>query len=125
MSRRLTVAERLAEADKNQLLDDILAASEWDQQVVERAVFHVGAEHDEFDCNQLRELLPEQGRGFLGAAINALARGGVIEHTGRTVPSTSAATHGHRIGIWRLTVKGQHIAQQRAAAADASVGEAA
>lgn len=119
---RITVAERIADALKDRTLDEILKSSEWDQHIVEQAVFHIGLDRDEFDCNQLRELLPEQGHGFLGAAINGMRMAGLIEHTGRMVPSTSGPTHGHRISVWRLTLKGHLIAkarrneQQRAAA---------
>lgn len=115
MARKLTPAERLAAAEKDLLLEEIADQSSWDQFLVEQAVFHFGQRHDEFSCNDLRDVLPELGQGFLGAAINSLRQGGVIEHTGRTVPSTQASTHGHRIGVWRLSVKGQLIAVQRAA----------
>ena len=116
MTRRLSVAERLASTEKDALLDDIARHSEWDRFLVEQAAFHFGQRHDDFSCNDLRDVLPELGHGFLGAAINALRAGGVIEHTGRTVPSTSAATHGHRLAVWALTAKGRRIAAQRRAA---------
>ena len=116
MSRRLTVAERLAAADKDLLLTDIAAQSEWSQFLVEQAVYAFGLAHDTWSCNQLRDVLPELGHGYLGAAINALRQGGVIEHTRLYVPSTSPATHGHPIAVWRLSVKGLVIAEQRRAA---------
>ncbi|URN11314.1 hypothetical protein LUW77_03205 [Streptomyces radiopugnans] len=116
MPRALTPAERLTDADKNTTLDQIVQQSEWSQFLVEQAVFHYGLQHTEFSCNQLRDVLPELGHGYLGAAINALRSGGVIEHTGRMVPSTSGPTHGHRISVWRLSAKGRRIAQQRHAA---------
>ncbi|MCX5598366.1 hypothetical protein OOK29_09475 [Streptomyces phaeochromogenes] len=115
MARKLTPAERLASAEKDLLLEEIADQSSWDQELVEQAVFHFGQRHDEWSCNDLRDVLPELGHGFLGAAINSLRTGGVIEHTNRTVPSTQASTHGHRIGVWRLSVKGHLIAVQRAA----------
>jgi hypothetical protein len=117
MARKLTPAERLASADKDFLLEEIADQSSWDQFLVEQAVFHFGQRHDDFSCNDLRDVLPELGHGFLGAAINALSRGGIIQHTGRTVPSTQANTHGHRIGVWQLTHKARRIAAQRRAAA--------
>lgn len=115
MTRRLTVAERLAAADKDLLLTEIADRSEWSQFLVEQAVLAVGATRDEFSCNVLRDLLPELGHGFLGAAINSLRTGGVIAHTGRMVPSTSPATHGHRLAVWTLTERGIRIGQQKRA----------
>lgn len=115
MARKLSPAERLASAEKDLLLEELADQSSWDQFLVEQAVFHYGQRHNDFSCNDLRDVLPELGHGFLGAAINALSRGGIIQHTGRTVPSTQANTHGHRIGVWTLTAKGQRIAAQRAA----------
>jgi hypothetical protein len=113
MTRRLTVAERLASDNKNLLLEEIVQSDEWSQFLVEQAVLHFGQANPEFSCNMLRHVLPDLGHGFLGAAINALRRGGVIEHTGRYVPSTSPATHGHPIAVWRLSDRGMAIARQR------------
>lgn len=115
MTRHLTVAERLAAADKDLLLADIAGQSSWDQFLVEQAVLAVGQARGTFSANCLRELLPELGHGFLGAAINSLRSGGVIEHTGHMVPSTSPATHGHRLAVWQLTAKGRAIAAGRTA----------
>lgn len=116
MTRRLSVAERHATAEKDLLLADIAGQSEWSQFLVEQAVLAVASARGEASANDLRDLLPELGHGFLGAAITALRSGGVIAHTGRTVPSTSPATHGHRLAIWALTSKGRALAAQRAAA---------
>lgn len=115
MTRRLTPAERLAAADKNTTLEQIVDASAWDRFLVEQAVWHFGLACDEWSANDLRELLPEIGHGFLGAAINALARGGIIAKTGQLVPSTQARTHGHGIYVWQLTDKGRAIAARRRA----------
>ncbi|MFE4857298.1 hypothetical protein [Streptomyces sp. NPDC056670] len=115
MTKKLTVAERLATDAKDILLDDIVKRSEWSQFLVEQAALHFGEQHAEFSCNDLRDVLPELGHGFLGAAINALRQGGVIEHTDRMVPSTQANTHAHRISVWRLTDRGRTIAAQRRA----------
>ncbi|KIZ16895.1 hypothetical protein [Streptomyces natalensis] len=116
MPRSLTPAERLAAADKDIRLDDIVARTgDWDRFIVEQAVWHFGLANDTFDCNQLRDVLPELSHGYLGAAINSLRTAGVIEHTGQMVPSTSGPTHGHRISVWRLSVKGLVIAETRAA----------
>ncbi|MFF9118341.1 hypothetical protein ACF09Y_22525 [Streptomyces massasporeus] len=116
MTKRLSVAERLASTEKDALLDDISKHSEWDRFLVEQAVLHFGERYITFSCNQIREQLPELGSGFLGAAINSLRTAGIIAHTGRYVPSTSAATHGHPIAVWTLTGKGRLIAARRRAA---------
>jgi hypothetical protein len=113
MARKLTPAERLATAEKDLLLEEIADQSSWDQFIVEQAVFHFGQRHTEWSCNDLRDVLPELGHGFLGAAINSLRTGGIIAHTDRMVPSTQANTHAHRIAVWRLTDKGRAIATQR------------
>ena len=113
MARRLTVAEQLAAEEKDFLLDRIADQSDWSQFLVMQAVLVYGTKHDTFSCNQLRDVLPEMGHGFLGAAINALRQGGILQHTGQYVPSTSPATHGHPIALWRLSVKGLLIAEQR------------
>ncbi|MFF1684644.1 hypothetical protein [Streptomyces sp. NPDC058254] len=113
MTRRLSVAERLASTEKDALLDDIARHSEWDQFLVEQAVLHFGANVTEFSCNDFREVLPNLGPGFLGAAINSLRSAGIIAHTDRTVPSTEPSTHAHRIAVWELTDKGRLIAAQR------------
>lgn len=115
MTRRLTPAERLAAADKDLLLADIADQSSWDQFLVEQAVLAVGQAHATFSANDMRDVLPEMGHGYLGAAINSLRQGGVIEHTGLMVPSTSERTHGHRLAVWQLTAKGHAIAVTRRA----------
>ena len=117
MTRHLTPAERLASAEKDLLLEDIADQSSWDRLLVEQAVFHYGTRHDEWSANDLRDVLPELAHGFLGAVINSLRTAGLIEHTGRVVPSTLGSTHGHRISVWRMSVKGLVIAEQRRARA--------
>jgi hypothetical protein len=119
MTKRLTVAERHAAVEKNLLLDEIVAQSEWSQFLVEQAALVYGR-RGPFSCNNLRDVLPELGHGFLGAAINALRTGGVIEHTGQMVPSTQASTHGHRIAVWQLTPRGIAIAGARTERAEVS-----
>ncbi|WP_031095574.1 hypothetical protein [Streptomyces sp. NRRL S-15] len=115
MTRRLTVTERHAAAERDFLLEEIADQSSWDQFLVEQAVLTFGRHHETWSCNDLRDVLPELGHGFLGAAINSLRTGGVIAHTGRAVPSTSPATHGHRLAVWTLTAKGRGIAAARLA----------
>lgn len=115
--RRLSVAERHAAAEKDLLLTEIASQSEWSQFLVEQAVFTVALDQETLNCNQLRDLLPELGHGFLGAAINAMRQGGILQHTGQYVPSTSPATHGHPIAVWKLSSKGHAVAAQRRAGA--------
>lgn len=115
MTRRISVAERLADDTKNHRLADIVAQSDWSQLIVEQAALQYGYLYGEWSCNDLREILPDLGQGFLGAAVNSLRTAGIIEHTGRSVPSTQANTHAHRIAVWTLTVKGRAIAAKRAA----------
>lgn len=116
MPRRLTVAERHASAEKDLLLKEIADQSSWSQFLVEQAVLAVGRRQGEFSANDFRDLLPELGQGFLGAAISALHGGGLIRNTDRLVPSTLASTHGHRLSVWELTSKAYSIAADRAAA---------
>ncbi|WP_019547614.1 MULTISPECIES: hypothetical protein [Streptomycetaceae] len=109
----VSVAERLAALDRDATLADIAArATEWDRHLVLQAVVAVAREHGEFSANLMREHLPELAHGFLGAAISALHNTGVIEPTGVWVPSTSRATKGHRIAVWRLTARGWRLARR-------------
>ena len=116
MPRRLTVAERHASASKDLLLEEIADQSSWDQFLVEQAIFAVLRARGTASANDLRDLLPEMGHGFLGAAINAMRTGGLIQHTGQVVPSTLDSTHGHRISVWQFTDKGMAVAVKSAAA---------
>ncbi|TFI30099.1 hypothetical protein [Streptomyces sp. 4R-3d] len=116
MTRRLSVAERHAADEKNLTLAEIAAQSKWSQFLVEQAVYAYGLANDTFSANDMRDVLPELGHGFVGAAFSALRGGGVIVTTGRLVPSTSPATKGHGIHVWRLTAKGHAIAAERRAA---------
>ncbi|MGW0904945.1 hypothetical protein [Streptomyces sp. NPDC002853] len=113
MTKQLTVAERLASTEKDALLADIAKHSEWDRFLVEQAVLHFGERRAEWSCNQIRDVLPDLGPGFLGAAITSLRTAGIIEHTGQYVASTSPGTHAHVIAVWRLTADGLRIARQR------------
>lgn len=100
--KRLTAAEQLAAQHRDDTLAAIVQSSDWDRALVEQAVIAYGTEHAEFSANDMRDLLPEQGAGFLGAAFRALACAGVLVRTGQYVPSTSPSTHGHRIAVYRL-----------------------
>lgn len=114
--KHLSVQERLAADTRDVHLHNIAATSEWDQFLVEQAVLVFGCRKPRFSANDLRDLLPEMGHGFLGAAINSLRTAGIIQHTGRVVPSTLASTNGHRIAVWTLTALGEAIARERWAA---------
>lgn len=111
---RLSLAEQLAAIRRDETLADILAASAWDRYVVMQAVLLYGHSNDTWSCNDLRDLLPEQGRGFLGAAINGLRTADIITRVpvdGR--PSTLDSTHGHRLAVWTLTGRGHRLALAR------------
>lgn len=111
---RLSLAEQLAGRRRDETLAEILKASAWDRYVVMQVVLLYGQTHDTWSCNDIRDLLPEQGRGFLGAAINGLRTADIIARTpydGR--PSTLPSTHGHRLAVWTLTGRGHRLAAQR------------
>lgn len=111
---RLSLAEQLAAIRRDETLADILAASAWDRYVVMQAVLLYGHANDTFSCNDLRDLLPEQGRGFLGAAISGLRSAGIIRRAGvGEVPSTLDSTHGHGLKVWALTARGHGLAIAR------------
>ncbi|GAA3384385.1 hypothetical protein [Streptomyces racemochromogenes] len=116
MTRRLTVAERHASAEKGLLLEEIANQSSWDRFLVEQAVLAALRAYGTCTANDIRDLLPELAHGFLGAAINAMQKGGLIQHTGQVVPSTLESTHGHRIAVWQFTDKGIAVATRSAAA---------
>ncbi|MEW2415345.1 hypothetical protein AB0953_16740 [Streptomyces sp. NPDC046866] len=116
MPRRLTVAERHAAANRDLLLEEIAVQSSWDQFLVEQAIFAALRAYGTASANDFRDLLPEMGHGFIGAAINAMSGGGLIKHTGQVVPSTLESTHGHRIAVWEFTDKGAALAWKSAAA---------
>jgi hypothetical protein len=114
MTRRLNFAERLAAARRDETLAEIVQRSAWDRYVVMQVVLLYGSSHDSWSANDIRDLLPQQGKGFLGAAINGLRMAGIIVRIpvdGR--PSTLENTHGHRLAVWMLTAKGHREAAQR------------
>ncbi|MGW7329695.1 hypothetical protein ACWGIU_14095 [Streptomyces sp. NPDC054840] len=116
MTRRLTVAERHAAAEKDLLLEEIADQSSWDQFLVEQAIFATIRAYGTASANDFRDLLPPLSHGFLGAAINAMRTGGLIQHTGQVVPSTLDSTHGHRLAVWQFTDKGIAVATRSKAA---------
>jgi hypothetical protein len=111
---RLSLAEQLASRRRDKTLAEILKASAWDRYVVMQAVLLYGQSHDTWSANDIRDLLPEQGRGFLGAAINGMRSGEIIRRVrGDEVPSTLPSTHGHGLKVWTLTGRGHRLAAQR------------
>lgn len=115
MTRRQTPAERLAATNRDTTLSSLMKkATNWDRFLVEQAIFLTGLTNDTFTANQLRDLLPDLGHGFLGVAINSLRSGGIIARIpGAEVPSTLKNTHGHGLKVWHLTARGHRIAAQR------------
>lgn len=68
------------------------------KQIIRDAADHM----PELNGNQLRELFEaaQIDSPVIGAAFSACAREGVIEPTGRYIPSTEQTTR-HRIAVWR------------------------
>lgn len=114
MARRLNLAEQLAAARRDETLAEIVQRSAWDRYVVMQVALLHGAVHDTWSANDIRHLLPEQGRGFLGAAISGLRSAGYITQPPMPgVPSTLPATKGHRLAVWMLTAKGHRESARR------------
>ncbi len=110
----LSLAEQLAARHRDATLAEIVKGSSWDRYVVMQVVLLHGSSHDTWSANNIRDLLPEQGRGFLGAAINGLRVAGIIARVwGEEVPSTLESTHGHGLRVWTLTDRGRRIAAGR------------
>lgn len=98
-------AEARAERRANALLERIRDAADAEQLgLVQGLVLGHALGGAEFSANDFRDLVPDGvPHGLLGAAIRGLAASRAITNTGRTVPSTAPATHGHRIAVYRLT----------------------
>lgn len=113
MTRRLSLPEQLAAQHRDATLAEILAASTWDRYVVMRVVLMYGSANDTWSANDIRDLLPEMGHGFLGAAINGMRGAGLTRRVlGDEVPSTLKSTHGHGLKVWTLTGHGHRLAAQ-------------
>ncbi|MEW2580148.1 hypothetical protein [Streptomyces syringium] len=105
------LAQFRAERRANTLLERIRAAAGADQLALVQALILDHALGAEFSANDFRDLLPDDlPHGLLGAAVRGLAASRTITATGRTVPSTSPATHGHRITVYRLTAAAEELA---------------
>ncbi|WP_424888078.1 hypothetical protein [Streptomyces sp. XH2] len=101
-----------AQRRANSLLARIRAAADRDQlALVQELILDHGLTEGEFSANDFRRQLPDGlPHGLLGAAVRGLAASGAITATGRTVPSTAPATHGHRITVYRITAAPEETA---------------
>lgn len=100
-----TLHEFRAERRANNLLERIRCAADREQlALVQALILDHALTVPEFSANDFRERLPaDVPHGLLGAAVRGLAASRAITNTGRSVPSTSPDTHGHRIAVYRLT----------------------
>lgn len=101
-------------------IDDIpIQVSEWDAALVKQAVLAFGRGGKTFSCNTFRDLLPEMAHGHIGKAIRGLAQSKVIDKVRKPsgelarVRSTSDATHGKDLFVYRLTPKGEELAREQ------------
>ncbi|MFE5037126.1 hypothetical protein [Streptomyces sp. NPDC056683] len=99
----LTKAERNAAAVRDATLDDLLAAAwPWDVDRVKEVALAVAMARGEVSANDVRQLLEERLHHLIGPAFNSLThQRGPLVNTGRRVPSTSPATKGHGIAVYR------------------------
>lgn len=99
----LTKAERDAAAVRDATLEDLLAAAwPWDVDRVKAVVLALAREHGEVSANDVRAVLEERLHWLIGPAFNSLThQRGPLVNTGRRVPSTSPATKGHGISVYR------------------------
>ncbi|MHB9862014.1 hypothetical protein [Streptomyces sp. YIM S03343] len=100
---RLTEAEQDAAAVRDATLEDLLASTwPWDVDRVKAVVLAAAREHGEVSANDIREVLEERLHWLIGPAFNSLThQRGPLVNTGRRVPSTSPATKGHGISVYR------------------------
>lgn len=68
---------------------------------VDAAIRRFSRLHIPFTANDMRAELAGISGPLVGARFNALAKAGVIEQTGRRIPSNLASTNGHPIIEWR------------------------
>jgi hypothetical protein len=103
MSRHLTKQERDAAAVRDATLDDLLAAAwPWDIDRVKAVVLAAAKERGEISANDVRGLLEDRLHWMIGPAFNSLShQRGPLVNTNRRVPSTSRATKGHGISVYR------------------------
>jgi hypothetical protein len=103
VTRALTKQERTAAAVRDATLDDLLTAAwPWDVDRVKDVVLAVARERGEVSANDIRGVLEERLHWLIGPAFNSLThQRGPLQNTGRRVPSTSPATKGHGISVYR------------------------
>ncbi|MEE1838124.1 hypothetical protein [Streptomyces sp. SP17KL33] len=103
MGGKLTKREREAGAVRDATLENLLAAARpWDIDAVKEVAVTVAMLHGEVSANDVRDLLPERLHPLIGPAFNSLThQRGPLVNTGRRVPSTSPATKGHGISVYR------------------------
>lgn len=99
----LTKAERGAAAVRDTTLDNLLAAAwPWDVDRVKDVVLALARERGEVSANDVRGVLEARLHWLIAPAFNSLThQRGPLQNTGRRVPSTSPATKGHGISVYR------------------------
>jgi hypothetical protein len=99
----LTRRERAAAAVRDATLEDLLAAAwPWDIDRVKEVALTLAMVHGEVSANDVRDVLEERLHHLIGPAFNSLThQRGPLVNTGRRVPSTSPATKGHGISVYR------------------------
>jgi hypothetical protein len=94
---------REAERQRDQALAAVEAGTDaWTRIVIDQAIIGHAEIHGTVSANDFRDLLPEIGdRSKIGTRMRALATSKRLIWV-TSEPSTSAATHAHRIGRYRL-----------------------
>lgn len=101
-NRRIHRQPAPAEGPAQSTMDD--DGRNWDDKVIDQAIIATAVTAIQFSANDVRPLLPAVSKPRIGARFQALAKAGHIEPVpGRFVKSSDAATHGHRIAVWRAT----------------------
>lgn len=100
---RQTRQERAAAAVRDHTLEDLLASTwPWNVDRVKEVICAVARERGEVSANDIRLVLEEHLHWLIGPAFNSLThQRGPLVNTGRRVPSTSPATKGHGISVYR------------------------
>ncbi|MFI5814886.1 hypothetical protein ACIA7S_28505 [Streptomyces sp. NPDC051643] len=101
MTQQLT--ERDAAAIRDATLESLLdSTGPWNVDRVKEVVIAVAQEHGEVSANDVRKVLEEHLHWLIGPAFNSLTHSrGMLVNTGDRVPSTSPATKGHGISVYR------------------------
>lgn len=75
------------------------ASGDWSRRVVDQAIRAAAQTLQTFSANDVRELLPAERSGLIGARFLAAAKRGEIVRIGY-VPASHAAGHGRPIALW-------------------------